>query len=102
MNPVIAALATQRLTQLLVEDELTRPVRKLIEDWAEGAPPNSFKDRVAVLSSCPACMSVWSGGAIVLASRFPLGRVLVGVLAASSAALLVDGAAKIIAEHGAH
>jgi len=90
MNPVVAALATQRLTQLITEDELTRPIREAINDWAVGAEEFSFRDRVAVLASCSACMSVWSGAAILLASRSRWTRPLVRILAASGAALLVD------------
>lgn len=90
MNPVILALATQRLTQLIVKDEVTRPVREAIEDWANGASEFSFKDRVAVLTSCPACMSVWSGFAILAASRVRGGRWAIAGLAASGGALLVQ------------
>lgn len=90
MNPVLLALATQRLTQLIVKDELTRPVREAIEDWADGASEFSFKDRVAVLTSCPACMSVWSAFAILAASRVKAGRWAIAGLAASGGALMVQ------------
>lgn len=90
MNPVTLALASQRLAQLITEDELTRPLRKSINAWAEGAPEFSFKDRVAVLASCPACMSVWSAAAILVASRFRVAQPLVRILAGSAAALLIN------------
>jgi Protein of unknown function (DUF1360) len=90
VNPVVVVLATKRLTQLIVEDELTRPVREAIDHWAKGAAEFSFRDRVATLAMCPACMSVWAGGAILLAGRHPVGRALSGVLAASGAALLLE------------
>lgn len=90
MNPVVVALATKRLTQLIVEDELTRPLREAVDRWAHGAPEFSFRDRVATLVMCPACMSVWSGGAILLAGRHPVGRLLARILAASGAALILE------------
>lgn len=96
MSPVIIALAVQRLTQLLVEDELTRPVREAITRWAAGAEEFSFRDRVAVLSSCPACMSVWAAAGILLASRVRVGRWVVGALAASGSALIVEAAVKAL------
>lgn len=90
MNPVVVALATKRLTQLLVEDELTRPLREKIDHWARGAEEFSLRDRVATLVMCPACMSVWSAGAVLLAHRHPVGRLLARVLAASAAALILE------------
>lgn len=90
MNPVVVVLATQRLTQLVTEDELTRPLRDAIDSWATGAAEFTVKDRVATLTGCSACVSVWAGAGILLASRWRVGRVLVRILAASGAALIVD------------
>jgi hypothetical protein len=92
MNPVTLALATQRLTQLITEDELMRPVREGITHWAAGAKEFTFKDRVAVLIGCPACMSVWAAAAILAASRFRIGQPLVRILAGSGVALLLTAA----------
>lgn len=92
MNPITLALATQRLAQLITEDELMRPVRESINDWAKGAEEFSFKDRVAVLASCPACMSVWAAAGVLAASRFKAGRPLVRILAGSAAALMLTAA----------
>lgn len=92
MNPITLALATQRLTQLITEDELMRPAREAVNDWAKGAEEFSFKDRVAVLTSCPACMSVWAGAAILVASRFRIAQPLVRILAGSAVALLLTAA----------
>jgi hypothetical protein len=92
LNPITLALATQRLTQLITEDELMRPVRESINDWAKGAAEFSFKDRVAVLASCPACMSVWAAAVILIASRFRIAQPMVRILAGSAAALLLTAA----------
>lgn len=94
MNPFVVALATQRLTQLVTEDSLTEPIREAIDNWAAGAGRFSFKDRVAVLSGCPACISVWAGAGILLAGRSRVGRVLVRILAASAASLFADAVRK--------
>jgi len=91
MNPVVIALATQRLTQLVTEDTLTEPVRRRINNWAYGAPEFSLRERVAVLTSCDACMSVWAAAAVLVASHSRVTRPLVGILAASGAALIVRG-----------
>lgn len=90
MNPLVVVLATKRLTQLIVDDELTRPVRESIDAWAGDAPEFSFKDRVATLLSCGACTSVWAGAGILVASRFRVGRAASRVLAVSAAALAFD------------
>lgn len=86
-NPVVLALATHRLTQLVVEDEITQPVREAVSRWAAGAPEYSFRERVDFALNCGACASVYAGAAILLADRVPVGRALIRVLAASQSAL---------------
>lgn len=87
MNPLMIALATQRLTQLIVDDEITRPVRQRLNKWAKDAPDFSMPERIATAVGCTACTSVWAAGAILTATRVPVLRPLVRVLAASQAAL---------------
>jgi hypothetical protein len=53
----VSALAVYRLTRLLVEDEVTRPVRERLAENAEG--------RLAYFVTCPWCVSVWVGAAWV-------------------------------------
>lgn len=86
-NPIVLALATQRLTQLVVEDEITAPVRTKISQWAAGAPENSLKERIDFAINCPACTSIYAGAAVLLADRTAVGRVLLRVLALSQTAL---------------
>ena len=50
----VGALATYRATRLLVDDEVTRPLRERVEQLG---------DRAAYLASCPWCVSVWVGAA---------------------------------------
>lgn len=87
-------LATQRLTQLVVEDDISRPLRIAVSRWAEGHDEFSFRERVDFALNCGACASVYAGAAVLLADRIPAGRVLLRVLAASAAAL----AAKAVVE----
>ena len=88
------ALAAQRLTQLIVEDDITRPLRLAVSKWAEGHEEFSFRERVDFALNCGACASVYAGAAVLLADRFPAGRYLLRVLAVSGAAL----AAKAVIE----
>lgn len=87
MNPLTIVLATRRLTQLVVEDELTRPIRERIGKWGDRHPEGSVPDRLAYLPTCSACASVWAAAVLLGASRLPAGRVLVRILALSGAAL---------------
>lgn len=86
-NPIVLALATHRLTQLAVEDEITRPVRLAVEKWARGAEEFSFRERVDFALNCPACSSIYAGAIVLGLQTFPAGRWAVRVLAASAAAL---------------
>lgn len=85
-------LATQRLTQLVVEDDITKPLRIAVSNWAAGAEDFSFRERVDFALNCGACASIYAGAAVLLASRFPAGRALVRVLSASAAALAIKSA----------
>lgn len=82
MNALEAAIdvaATYRLTQLVVEDEIARPVR----EWVESA--TGSQSALTYLVNCPACTSVWAA-AVVLALPTPLRL----VLALSAGALLIE------------
>jgi uncharacterized protein DUF1360 len=92
MNAIVEILATWRLARLVAEDEITRPFRVKVEKWAAGAPEFSLRERVETGINCPACMSVWAGAGVLIATRSRVGRFLVGVLAASGAALTVEAA----------
>lgn len=73
-----AAIAAKRLTDLIVDDEIARPARDLIEarggEWGE------------YVVACHRCVSVWAGFAVVLAPA-----PLVNALAVSEAVInLID------------
>lgn len=76
----LALLATDRLTQLVTEDEITRPIR-------EGVQRRWPDSKVSYLIGCRACVSIWSG--LVVSSGAVPRRVLLA-LALSSAVLFGD------------
>lgn len=80
VNFGIAVLAVDRIARLIVEDEITRPIREAIsERW-----PDS---KMSYLVSCKACVSVW-GGLAVCSGKMP--RPVIYALAASATVLLID------------
>lgn len=85
MKALITALATARLTQLVVDDEIAAPIRNGIMRRT----PEKALDWVDELITCHACTSVWAGAGILVAEQVPFGRFLVRVLALSQAALAV-------------
>lgn len=84
-------LATTRLTQIVTEDAITEPFRLALEKKQQGAQPGSFTDWVDTGVNCPACVSVWAGGAVLVSDRWPglLGRSLVQALALSQLTMIV-------------
>lgn len=83
------ALATARLTRLVLRDEITAPVRRPVVEWAltsrapYGVGPPFAHPRLAYLLGCDWCVSIWAASVVVAVYRWPFGRALVRVLAAS-------------------
>jgi len=65
---VVDALATARLTRLIVKDEITRHVRDAVLDRLE--PDPAHPSRLAYLIQCPWCASPYVAVAVVAARRF--------------------------------
>jgi hypothetical protein len=101
---VVLGLATARLTQLVVEDEITESARMAVSALAEppnrpvvknggvhyeaAGDPHPFWDKIDTAINCYACTSVWAAGGVILASSTGrVGRFLTHVLALSQAAL---------------
>lgn len=90
---VTGALATYRITRLMTEDELTRPVREKV--W-ESRPPES--SRLGYILTCEHCSAVYAAGAVTAlatgASRYAprpvqlVSNVLLATLALSGAVSL--------------
>lgn len=102
MTPVTLALATARLTRLVVHDDLTEPLRWKVDEWAQGAPRFSRKERIQLLVNCPKCASVWAGAAILVASRVPGVRHLVTVLALSEVTVLTGEILEWMQDYQSH
>lgn len=89
ISAAASALATKRLTTVVVDDEIARDVRERVWDTY---PPETSK--IGYVLTCRKCTSVWAGLAVTLLSRNRWGRILVGALALSEASLLLDVALK--------
>lgn len=62
MTFLLRLIACIRLTDLVVDDEVTRPVREWVgERWLGG--------RLAFLLSCKRCTSVWAAAVVTLLPR---------------------------------
>jgi hypothetical protein len=91
MNPTpldaaIQALAAYRLTRLVIEDEITEPLRdKVVQRF--GAPADS---KLSYLSTCPFCVSMYASAGIVMADMMVprLARPVIRALALSAAVSL--------------
>jgi len=62
LDLVLDTLATYRLTRLLTEDELTEPIRTWV--WKNHSPEDT---KLGYFVTCPWCVSIWAGGAVVAA-----------------------------------
>lgn len=82
LDLAIDVAATWRGTELIVEDEISRPLREAVDARYPGSQVN-------YLLSCKRCVSVWVGGAIAMG----IVPKPVRVLLALSAATLAAGAA---------
>lgn len=71
----------------MVEDEITRPGRIAVENWAKGHEEFSFRERIDYAINCGACTSIYAGMIVLGLSQFRAGQWIVRVLAASGAAL---------------
>lgn len=83
LDAAVSLAATHRITKLVVEDEITRPLREYIEERWSGS-------RLAYLVSCPACVSVWAGAAVVA-----MPKPLRWTLALSDGTMLTKWAAEL-------
>jgi|SRR5882757_4830820 len=71
-------LATWRITELIVSDEITRPAREAVAKRWPGSKP-------AYLLTCPRCVSVWAAAAVLILPEW-----ICAVLGMSAATMLAD------------
>lgn len=73
---LLTVLVTFRLTVLVTRDRITRVPRERLQGWAESrwerrtgrtSDTDEWQSEIAYLLSCPWCVSIWVGGATVLA-----------------------------------
>jgi len=86
---VVMAAAVARLTRLVTDDEIARPIRDAVMAWAEKPGAGGLRQRAGYLVDCPWCVSMWAGGAVLFASRFKSGRWLTKAGALSMAAAMI-------------
>jgi hypothetical protein len=91
---LIDALATERITRLVVEDELTAPAREYI--WRNHPPEDT---RLGYFVTCPFCVSIWAGGAVAVLSAALSRGVFSGmVLSVLRYTLALSGAVSLARE----
>jgi len=90
---VLVALATARLTGLIVEDKITEPVRNWVAKHTKD--DSKVQSALAYLLFCPWCVSIYAGAALATLVYFAYGSGLVYIgllaLAASQVAGMVSG-----------
>lgn len=59
---LLDSLAVFRATRLIVEDEITAPIRDPLIEWLEA---NDHK-KLSYLLGCPWCASIWAAAAVLL------------------------------------
>lgn len=85
LDLIVDVLATKRLVRLIVQDEITRPVREMA----------GRKDpRLAYLVGCKSCSSVWAA----LLNIYVMPRSVKVALAVSESVILIDLATSSIEE----
>ena len=90
---MLVALATARLTGLIVEDKITEPVRGWVAKHTKDE--SKVQSGFAYLLFCPWCVSIYAGAALATLVYFAYGSGLVYIgllaLAASQVTGMVSG-----------
>jgi len=83
-SAIVSVLATKRLTTLVTQDEVARPLREEVQKRF------GTTTGIGYLVECPRCVSVWAGLAVLGLGRVPGLRAVAAALALSEAALLIE------------
>lgn len=80
----VAALATYRLTKLVIDDEILREPRNVIMDRIQ-ASSHPLAPKAYYFMTCPWCVSIWAAGGLLLLHKVSpnLAAVITTILAAS-------------------
>lgn len=85
----VGALATARLTRLLIEDEIADPLRRAVLSRLD--PDNAFHLKLVYLMGCRWCVSIWTGAPVAAALiQFP-GSALVWIALSTLAFSQITG-----------
>lgn len=77
LEAVVLALATFRITRLIVKDQIFNPLRDWI--WNKYPPTDEFmrpKTNIGYLISCPHCTSIWVALTVYTCYTIDLTRVI--------------------------
>jgi len=91
LRAAVVVVATKRLTELIISDEITAPLRYRLDSWAFGKEMYSLPERVSYAAGCVRCSSIWAAGAVLAMEATRPGRFLVNVLATSHVVIAVSG-----------
>lgn len=65
---ILTALATHRLTKLVIDDYITADIRdKAFEQLSKLKKP--YARKIEYLLTCPWCVSIWAAGFLILLSK---------------------------------
>jgi len=98
---VVIALAAQRVARAISCDEITAPLRDVLDRWAELQQPRAagrLARMVADLARCPVCTGWWASLAMSLAWPGP-GRLRRG-LSVAGAQVLLTLLERLVSEEG--
>lgn len=84
-----AALAVARMTRLVTQDEITRPLRGMVLRRLNDENPVHLK--LAYLLECPWCVSIWVGAAVFSAVAMWPGSVVLWIALSTFAASQITG-----------
>lgn len=88
---LLNALATYRLTRLVVQDEITVELRAKAFEQIKKLP-DPVANKLSYLITCPWCVSIWAAGVLLILRKTSpeLAEFLTGLLAASAVAGVIS------------
>jgi hypothetical protein len=93
LDLLLDGLATERITRLVVDDEITADIREWV--WKNHSPEDT---KIGYFLTCPFCVSIWAGGAVALMSAAPSSGVFSGMVSVLRYTLALSGAVSLVRE----
>jgi hypothetical protein len=93
LDLVLDALATERITRLVVDDELTAPLREYV--WKNHSPEDT---KLGYFLTCPFCTSIWAGAVIAVLRTGSSPGVFSGMVSVLRYTLALSGAVSLTRE----